>query len=297
MPTACRLRDGTAGYLLPGAHQVAVYAGSLRPVSRGGQLLRTCNQLFLGALDACVAVVELREVCAAVAVEGGAGCAETLPQLVLYALRQVNFALCLLPRFEQFVHAGVGVLPVDLVGVLTGNLLGFRDDFFADGEGAFTVFGACLLLLLAEFSDLLCEGDEALLHTGVVTDHVAHTDLCTDGGDALLQVCGGGVVGEAGFEQGNLRLDVFKLAGEVAERFFFGGAGQLVYCVFFAVDNDEDVVVLGDAVPYWRAFSRFTVSSGLVVTAITLSLGGAGGGAPLRCSPWWAPVWVCVCTS
>ena len=114
----------------------------------------------LARLMRCVAVVQLREVCAAVAVEGGAGCAETLPQLVLYALRQENFALCLLPRFEQFVHAGVGVLPVDLVGVLAGNLLGFRDDFFADGEGGFTVFGACLLLLFAEFSDLLCEGDE-----------------------------------------------------------------------------------------------------------------------------------------
>ena len=37
----------------------------------------------------------------------------------------------------------------------------------------------------------------------------------------FCRVCGGGVVGEAGFEQGNLRLDVFKLAGEVAERFFF----------------------------------------------------------------------------
>ena len=34
--------------------------------------------------------------------------------------------------------------------------------------------------------------------------------------------------------------------------------------------------------PNWRAFSRFTVSSDLVVTAITLSLGGAGCGERLR---------------
>ena len=242
--------------------------------------------------------------CAAVAVEGGAGCAETLPQLVLYALCQVNFALCLLPRFEQFVHAGVGVLPVDLVGVLAGNLLGFRDDFFADGEGAFTVFGACLLLLFAEFSDLLCEGDEALLQAGVVTDHVAHTDLCTDGGDALLQVCGGGVVGEAGFEQGNLRLDVFKLAGEVAERFFFGGAGQLAYCVFFAVDNDEDVAVLGDAAVLACLFEVYSVVGFGSHRYNSFTRGCRMRGAPARrlAEAWaatfrGAPVGLCVCTS
>ena len=56
---------------------------------------------------------------------------------------------------------------MNLVGVLASNLLSFRDDFFTDGEGAFTVFGACLLLLFAEFSDLLCD---CLLYTSDAAD-------------------------------------------------------------------------------------------------------------------------------
>ena len=294
----------TARNLLPGAHQLTVRAGGLRPIGRGGQLLGASNQLFLRALDACVAVVQLGEVRAAVAIEGGAGGAETLPQLVLHALGQVNLALSLLPRLEQLVHAGVRVLPVNLVGVLAGNLLGLGHNLFTHCQGTFAVLGAGLLLLLAKFGNLLSEGDEALLQAGVVADHVAHANLRADGGDALLQIRGGGVIGQARLEQGDLRLNIFKLTGEVAERFIFGCAGQLTYGVLFAIDNDEDVAVLGDA----------TKLAGLLEVYSVVGFGShrynsftrgcrMRGGPSRRLAEAWAaasrgaPVGLCVCTS
>ena len=95
---------------------------------------------------------------AAVTVEGGAGGTETLPQLVLHRLGQVDFPLGLLPRIKQLVHARMRVLPVNLLGILLHNRLGFSHDLFAGSQGALTVGGTVLLLLLSQLTDAFGQG-------------------------------------------------------------------------------------------------------------------------------------------
>lgn len=98
--------------LLPGAHQLTVRAGGLRPIGRGGQLLGASNQLFLRALDRALRSSSWESV--AVAVEGGAGGAKRFTAHPLHALGRVNLTLSL--HASNIVHAGMRVLPVNLVG-------------------------------------------------------------------------------------------------------------------------------------------------------------------------------------
>ena len=161
----------------------------------------------------------------AIAIKGGAGGTETLPQLVLHALSKVDLTLSLLPRIEQLVHAGVRVLPVNLIGILICNPLSLRNDLFTHGQRTLTVLGTLVLLLLTQLNNLLRQGNQTLLQAGVIAHHIAHTNLRTNRCNTLLQVGSGGIIGQARLQQSHLSLNVFKLAGKIAERFIFGGAG------------------------------------------------------------------------
>ena len=131
------------------------YSPAAKPQSvDDGQRLRLGDQLLLGGLGRRVVAVQLGEVGAAVPVEDRPGGAEPLPQRVLVAAAQPDAALLGgLPALEELVHPRAGGLPLDLRGIVPGNLLGLGDDGLAGrqfGGADGVVLGLLGLLQLAD---------------------------------------------------------------------------------------------------------------------------------------------------
>ena len=157
----------------------------------------------------------------------------------------MNFTLCLFPRIEELVHTGVRILPMDFLNILSRNLLSLSNDLFARRQSTFTVLGTFLLLSLAQLNNAFVQCGQALLQACVIAHHIAHTNLRTDGGDTLLQICRRGIILDTRFEQRDLCLNVLELAGEICQGFFFGCTGQLPYGVLFTLNNHKNMTVIG----------------------------------------------------
>ena len=134
---------------------------------------------------------------------------------------------------------------MDFLNILSRNLLSLSNDLFARRQSTFTVLGTFLLLSLAQLNNAFVQCGQALLQACVIAHHIAYTNLRTDGGDTLLQICRRGIILDTRFEQRDLCLNVLELAGEICQGFFFGCTGQLPYGVLFTLNNHKNMTVIG----------------------------------------------------
>ena len=163
------------------------------PSAPCGARASACSiELLLAVANILVCAVELGEERLAVLLDGGAGGAESLPQLVRLALRQARgVVLVRLPLGEQGVECGAGLLPLRLGRVFGGEALGLFDDGGALGEGGGDGGLGLGALLLGELADGAAEGSEALGERGEVADGVGVVDRAAQVGDGLRDVGGG----------------------------------------------------------------------------------------------------------
>src|SRR5659263_306522 len=120
----------------PLCHEVAVFARGSSPFGGRGHRLGTHHDVLLDLLGGVLGGVEVREVLAAVAVEGGARLGEPLPQFVLARLVDAGAVLLGgLPDVKQPAEFLARRLPLGRRRILSRHRLGGGHDLLTRGEG------------------------------------------------------------------------------------------------------------------------------------------------------------------
>src|SRR5690606_29920137 len=216
------------------------------PVGARRQRLRLRDELLLGGLGGGVALLELREVVPALAVERGPRVAEALPERLL--ARPVDTrarALRLLPALEQGAQLLARGAPLHAARVGRGDLLRGLDDLGTRRERGGLGGGALRLELAAA----LRRGTAQRVDPRPQPVEVAHRGrlrgLLREARERLVDLLDGQVrAREAGLEERDLRLQVEVAAHVQRERLLGADAGELADGALARLLADVDGAVL-----------------------------------------------------